>query len=287
MVKKNRMQKLTAHAKVSQVHKAEKAPIGVAAGVALVSTLAIATPALATQQTKESDASLHDAIVAPANQGAQSPAAGVAGNTAAKAAAGTTDAASHSKAAKHSAKSTQATQGTPAANGSNSDAAGTDRTAEPATQNGSAPLHANNDEPAAQSTGAHNAESSSTAAATHASIQPAENPASAGTLTSGETPQGQAPTTPTRPKENDTSNQQVVKPNTEHQEAQNLPTANSQVTPPENQRKTIYNFTVHYSVAGNQTKQLLQPTEFSFTEDKLNQITDNACLLYTSDAADE
>ena len=280
MVKKNRMQKLTAHAKVSQVHKAEKAPIGVAAGVALVSTLAIATPALATQQTKESDASLHDAIVAPANQGAQSPAAGVAGNTAAKAAAkaaaGTTDAASHSKAAKHSAKSTQAAQGTPAANGSNSDAAGTDRTAEPATQNGSAPLHANNDEPAAQPTGAHNAESSSTAAATHASIQPAENPASAGTLTSGETPQGQAPTTPTRPKENDTSNQQVVKPNTKHQEAQNLPTANSQVTPPENQRKTIYNFTVHYSVAGNQTKQLLQPTEFSFTEDKLNQITDNA-----------
>ncbi len=276
MVKKNRMQKLTAHAKVSQVHKAEKAPIGVAAGVALVSTLAIATPALAAQQTKESDASLHDAIVAPANQGAQSPAADVAGNTAAKAAAGTTDAASHPKAAKHSAKSTQAAQGTPAANGSKSAAAGTDRTAEPATQNASAPLHANNDEPAAQPTGAHNAESSSTAATTHASIQPTENPVSAGTLTSGETPQGQAPTTPTRPKENDTSNQQVVKPNTKHQEAQNLPTANSQVTPPENQRKTIYNFTVHYSVAGNQTKQLLQPTEFSFTEDKLNQITDNA-----------
>ena len=276
MVKKNRMQKLTAHAKVSQVHKAEKAPIGVAAGVALVSTLAIATPALAAQQTKESDASLHDAIVAPANQGAQSPAADVAGNTAAKAAAGTTDAASHSKAAKHSAKSTQAAQGTPAANGSKSAAAGTDRTAEPATQNASAPLHANNDEPAAQPTGAHNAESSSTAAATHASIQPAENHVPAGTSAPNETPQGSTPTTPTRPKENDTSNQQVVKPNTEHTEASTLPVANSQVTPPENQRKTIYNFTVHYSVAGNQTKQLLQPTEFSFTEDKLNQITDNA-----------
>ncbi|WP_244049091.1 InlB B-repeat-containing protein [Fannyhessea vaginae] len=276
MVKKNRMQKLTAHAKVSQVHKAEKAPIGVAAGVALVSTLAIATPALATQQTKESDASLHDAIVAPANQGAQSPAAGVAGNTAAKAAAGTTDAASHPKAAKHSAKSTQAAQGTPVANGSNSDAAGTDRTAEPTTQNGSAPLHANNDEPAAQPTGAHNAESSSTAAATNTSVQPAENHVPAGMSAPNETPQGSTPTTPTRPKENDTSNQQVVKPNTEHTEASTLPVANSQVTPPENQRKMIYNFTVHYSVAGNQTKQLLQPTEFSFTEDKLNQITDNA-----------
>ena len=42
---------------------------------------------------------------------------------------------------------------------------------------------------------------------------------------------------------------------------------------PENERKTVYNFTVHYAVSGNQTKQLLQPTEFSFTEAKLNEIS--------------
>ncbi len=53
-----------------------------------------------------------DAIVTPANQGAQSPAASVADNTAAKAAAGTTDAASHPKAAKHSAKSKETSQST-------------------------------------------------------------------------------------------------------------------------------------------------------------------------------
>ena len=276
MVKKNRMQKLTAHAKVSQVHKAEKAPIGVAAGVALVSTLAIATPALATQQTKESDASLHDAIVAPANQGAQSPTASTTGKTTAKANAGKTDAQRHAKAAKHSTKSKETSQSTRVANANESAAAGTDRAAEPAPQNTPAPLHANNDAPTAQLTGAQNPEASNTAAATNTSVQPAENHVPAGTSAPNETPQGSTPTTPTRPKENDTSNQQVVKPNTEHTEASTLPVANSQVTPPENQRKTIYNFTVHYSVAGNQTKQLLQPTEFSFTEDKLNQITDNA-----------
>ena len=84
-------------------------------------------------------------------------------------------------------------------------------------------------------------------------------------------PLHQPTNTPSKPK--DTTNQQVVKPNTEHPEATDQPTANGQVARPENERKTVYNFTVHYAVSGNQTKQLLQPTEFSFTEAKLNEIS--------------
>ena len=84
-------------------------------------------------------------------------------------------------------------------------------------------------------------------------------------------PLHQPANTPSKPKDN--TNQQVVKPNTEHPEATDQPTANGQVARPENERKTVYNFTVHYAVSGNQTKQLLQPTEFSFTEAKLNEIS--------------
>ena len=75
------------------------------------------------------------------------------------------------------------------------------------------------------------------------------------------------------PRTNDTSNQQVVRPNVQNPTAGDVQTANGQVARPENERKTVYNLTVRYAVSGNVTKQLLQPTEFSFTEAKLEEIS--------------
>lgn len=55
MVKNNRMEQITSHKKITAKHKREKTSLGVAASVALVSTLAITTPAFAAQSTKKSD----------------------------------------------------------------------------------------------------------------------------------------------------------------------------------------------------------------------------------------
>ena len=75
------------------------------------------------------------------------------------------------------------------------------------------------------------------------------------------------------PRTNDTSNQQVVRPNVQNPTAGDVQTANGQVARPADERKTVYNLTVRYAVSGNVTKQLLQPTEFSFTEAKLEEIS--------------
>ena len=221
MVKNNRMEQITSHKKITAKHKREKTSLGVAASVALVSTLAITTPAFAAQSTKKAD-NATDAAIEQASASAQTTPHDSA-NAGSKATHPSIS--EHTQAAAHTisaAKSAQTPNVAPA----------------PVSAQG-----AQGAQPSA--TTAHNEPNSATP------HQPAN--------------------TPSKPKDN--TNQQVVKPNTEHPEATDQPTANGQVARPENERKTVYNFTVHYAVSGNQTKQLLQPTEFSFTEAKLNEIS--------------
>ena len=62
MVKNNRMEQITSHKKITAKHKREKTSLGVAASVALVSTLAITTPAFAAQTTKKANNATDAAI---------------------------------------------------------------------------------------------------------------------------------------------------------------------------------------------------------------------------------
>lgn len=222
MVKNNRMEQITSHKKITAKHKREKTSLGVAASVALVSTLAITTPAFAAQTTKKAD-NATDAAIEQASVSAPTTPHDSA-NAGSKAAHASIS--EHAQAAAHTttvAKSSQTPVVAPVA----TSAQGTQDIQPSAVDTHNEPNSAN----------------------------PLHQPAN----------------TPSKPK--DTTNQQVVKPNTEHPEATDQPTANGQVARPENERKTVYNFTVHYAVSGNQTKQLLQPTEFSFTEAKLNEIS--------------
>ena len=223
MVKNNRMEQITSHKKITAKHKREKTSLGVAASVALVSTLAITTPAFAAQSTKKAD-NATDAAIEQASASAQTNPHDSA-NAGSKATHPSIS--EHTQAAAHTISAAKSTQ-----------------TSNVAPVNVSA-QGAQGAQPSA--TTAHNEPNSAT--------PPLHQPAN----------------TPSKPKDN--TNQQVVKPNTEHPEATDQPTANGQVARPENERKTVYNFTVHYAVSGNQTKQLLQPTEFSFTEAKLNEIS--------------
>lgn len=70
MVKNNRMEQITSHKKTTAKHKREKTSLGVAASVALVSTLAITTPAFAAQTTKKAD-NAADAAIEQASASAQ------------------------------------------------------------------------------------------------------------------------------------------------------------------------------------------------------------------------
>ena len=221
MVKNNRMEQITSHKKITAKHKREKTSLGVAASVALVSTLAITTPAFAAQTTKKAD-NAADAAIEQASASAQTTPHDSAN---AESKATHPSISEHTQAAAHTISAAKSTQ--------TSNVAPVDVSAQGAQ--GAQP----------SATTAHNEPNSATP------HQPAN--------------------TPSKPKDN--TNQQVVKPNTEHPEATDQPTANGQVARPENERKTVYNFTVHYAVSGNQTKQLLQPTEFSFTEAKLNEIS--------------
>ena len=222
MVKNNRMEQITSHKKITAKHKREKTSLGVAASVALVSTLAITTPAFAAQTTKKAD-NAADAAIEQASASAQTTPHDSAN---AESKATHPSISEHTQAAAHTtsvAKSSQTPVVAPVA----TSAQGTQDIQPSAVDTHNEPNSAN----------------------------PLHQPAN----------------TPSKPKDN--TNQQVVKPNTEHPEATDQPTANGQVARPENERKTVYNFTVHYAVSGNQTKQLLQPTEFSFTEAKLNEIS--------------
>ena len=251
MVKKNRMQKITAKTKFSHSTPHEKTPIRVAAGVALASTLAIATPAFAATTTKTANTGKQNAIEETAqaakqnavqnstNNNPNATSKGASSSTAkqaraqksASAADGTTPTLSETMPASAQAQAVTARIETPSSSG----------TASTTSTNGANTNSATNS----------NSTTNSTPAASTNST-PAPNPSS----------------------KKDTTNQQVVKPNTENPEAADQNTANNQVTP-QDERKTIYNFTVHYAISGNQTKQLLQPPEFSFTQAELDKISAN------------
>lgn len=66
---------------------------------------------------------------------------------------------------------------------------------------------------------------------------------------------------------------QVITPNDKNPSATTQEEANTQVKREKDSKKT-YTFTVQYSVEGYSQKQLLQPTEFTFTDDELTKISD-------------
>ncbi len=66
---------------------------------------------------------------------------------------------------------------------------------------------------------------------------------------------------------------QVITPNTKNPDPTTQKDANQQVKREKDNKKT-YTFTVSYCVEGYRQKQLLQPTEFTFTNDELTKISD-------------
>ena len=66
---------------------------------------------------------------------------------------------------------------------------------------------------------------------------------------------------------------QVITPNDKNPSAHSQEEANTQVKREKDSKKT-YTFTVTYCVEGYSQKQLLQPTEFTFTDDELTKISD-------------
>ena len=95
----------------------------------------------------------------------------------------------------------------------------------------------------------------------------------------GTQPNSQAnaqPTTQTQPtptQQGGKSTNQVITPNDKNPSATTQEEANTQVKREKDSKKT-YTFTVQYSVEGYSQKQLLQPTEFTFTDDELTKISD-------------
>ena len=81
------------------------------------------------------------------------------------------------------------------------------------------------------------------------------------------TPQAQTQPTPAQ------GGNQVITPNDKNPSAHSQEEANTQVKREKDSKKT-YTFTVTYCVEGYSQKQLLQPTEFTFTDDELTKISD-------------
>ncbi|WP_311436395.1 InlB B-repeat-containing protein [Fannyhessea vaginae] len=81
------------------------------------------------------------------------------------------------------------------------------------------------------------------------------------------TPQAQTQPTPVQ------GGNQVITPNDKNPSAHSQEEANTQVKREKDSKKT-YTFTVTYCVEGYSQKQLLQPTEFTFTDDELTKISD-------------
>ena len=81
------------------------------------------------------------------------------------------------------------------------------------------------------------------------------------------TPQAQTQPTPAQ------GGNQVITPNDKNPSAHSQEEANTQVKREKDSKKT-YTFTVTYCVEGYAQKQLLQPTEFTFTDDELTKISD-------------
>ena len=88
-----------------------------------------------------------------------------------------------------------------------------------------------------------------------------------------------APATASTPAPASTQNQQnpqnqVIAPNTQNPSASDTESANNQVKREEDTKKT-YTFTITYCVEGYNQKQLLQPSEYTFTKDTLDKLSED------------
>lgn len=84
---------------------------------------------------------------------------------------------------------------------------------------------------------------------------------------------------PSTPAPASTQNQQnpqnqVIAPNTQNPSASDTESANNQVKHEEDTKKT-YTFTITYCVEGYNQKQLLQPSEYTFTKDTLDKLSED------------
>ena len=266
-----------AHAResASLLTKVNTSSAGVVAGVALASSLVVVSPALALQgkdmsmtltppqisYTKPLTSSTPEQLLQDAGSAHTTPSASAASSKQAKASASQLESLTTHTHSVHTNAAMDRSAG-----------GGVDEISDAASTS-----HAASTSRAANASRA--AQTSAVASASGAT--PGATPSTSGTSsTLGATPGASSAPTSTpgqpngsNPRTNDTSNQQVVRPNVQNPTAGDVQTANGQVARPENERKTVYNLTVRYAVSGNVTKQLLQPTEFSFTEAKLEEIS--------------
>ena len=232
MSKKTTMHSRAKHAmRAAHSNKSKATQLGVAASVALVSTLAIA-PIAKGETLQQNDAS---PSLIKKNQAdtPKTPTASSAGT--AKAAGSTNTAATNKKTASNTTPQSTATSPT------------APQPAQPQT-------HA----------GAHTsvrANAPEGARAPKPLTTPAEKP---------QTPNSPAGEQPTNPSSKPT---ETVAPNTAHPEADTQEHADKQVKRNDDTKRT-YTFTITYAVEGYPQKELLQPTEYSFTEEELNKLSD-------------
>lgn len=237
MSKKTTMHSRAKHAmRAAHSNKSKATQLGVAASVALVSTLAIA-PIAKGETLQQNDAS--PALIKK-NQAdtPKTPTASSAGT--AKAAGSTNTAATNKKAASNTTP--QSTPTSPTA----------PQPAQPQT-------HA----------GAHTSVRTNApegARAPEPLTTPAEKPQTANSPANEQPPKPSS--TPT----------ETVAPNTTHPEADTQENADKQVTHNDDTKPT-YTFTITYAVEGYPQKELLQPTEYSFTEEELDKLTKDGLYI--------
>lgn len=232
MSKKTTMHSRAKHAmRAAHSNKSKATQLGVAASVALVSTLAIAP--IAKGETLQQNDSSPALIKKNQADTPKTPTASSAGT--AKAAGSTNTAATNKKTASNTTPQSTATSPT------------APQPAQPQT-------HA----------GAHTSVRANAPEGTRAPeplTTPAEKP---------QTPNSPAGEQPPKPSSTPT---ETVAPNTTHPEADTQENADKQVTHNDDTKPT-YTFKITYAVEGYPQKELLQPTEYSFTEEELNKLSD-------------
>lgn len=78
---------------------------------------------------------------------------------------------------------------------------------------------------------------------------------------------------------NSNANSQVIKPNTDNQEAKTIEKANEQVQTDKKPAAT-YNLQIRYTIGGAPNKQLVQPYELTIDENQLNKLSDPKNYVY-------
>ena len=78
---------------------------------------------------------------------------------------------------------------------------------------------------------------------------------------------------------NSNANSQVIKPNTDNQEAKTIEKANEQVQTDKKPTAT-YNLQIRYTIGGAPNKQLVQPYELTIDENQLNKLSDPKNYVY-------